>query len=510
MDAPTALPSDPAAPTGRRFVFALTVALALWAALVGSTAYLLYSRTYWLREADEANLREWLDEARIYRKTLPELAAEYIDLHDRNQLREDDGPVVHKRQEIAEQLKRLADPTRIYQGQIPLFPDVYRFELTFPGTDWQPIRWISPLPRPRPQLNATNVLNFRLLGDTESRALLSCEYRLHAYNARQREAEEAQRRFAWAVGLAAVAGLPAFFWVYLVYRRELEREEMRLAAQQRAAAAETATLELRSQFFANIGIMAGSYAHNIKNLLIRPNDLLARCADAKAIDPGQRSMLGEVRETLATVTERLQEILHTIRRDPTLSQMTEVDLNAIVQRLAATWSDLANDRWKLTLTTELTAGPLVIRGDQSHLVQMLENLLFNARDATFQMRNWLRDQARTTADETARQKRLLEAAAWKGLVTLRTRVANGYNILEVVDNGIGMNEKVKARCTEAHFTTKRNDALFEGLNAGMGLGLSFVTMVLNHHQARLEIDSAQYQGATFRANFPSNATGDGL
>ena len=28
---------------------------------------------------------------------------------------------------------------------------------------------------------------------------------------------------------------------------------------------------------ASIGIMAGSYAHNIKNLLVRPNDLLARC-----------------------------------------------------------------------------------------------------------------------------------------------------------------------------------------------------------------------------------------
>ena len=34
-------------------------------------------------------------------------------------------------------------------------------------------------------------------------------------------------------------------------------------------------LELKSQLYASIGIMAGSYAHNIKNLLVRPNDLLA-------------------------------------------------------------------------------------------------------------------------------------------------------------------------------------------------------------------------------------------
>ena len=31
--------------------------------------------------------------------------------------------------------------------------------------------------------------------------------------------------------------------------------------------------------------MAGSYAHNIKNLLVRPNDLLARCIEADGVDP---------------------------------------------------------------------------------------------------------------------------------------------------------------------------------------------------------------------------------
>ena len=78
MAVPTDLPSELAAPTGRRFTMALAVVLALWAALVGGFAYLLYSRTYWLREADEANLREWLDEYRNFRKSLPDLVREYV------------------------------------------------------------------------------------------------------------------------------------------------------------------------------------------------------------------------------------------------------------------------------------------------------------------------------------------------------------------------------------------------------------------------------------------------
>jgi hypothetical protein len=37
---------------------------------------------------------------------------------------------------------------------------------------------------------------------------------------------------------------------------------------------------------------------------------------------------------------------------------------------------------------------LWIAGDASHLQQTVENLLFNSRDATFEMRNHLRDAAR--------------------------------------------------------------------------------------------------------------------
>src|SRR5262249_6858169 len=73
--------------------------------------------------------------------------------------------------------------------------------------------------------------------------------------------------------------------------------------QQRLAAREyeQKMLELKSQLYASIGIMAGSYAHNIKNLLVRPNDLLRRCLEADGLAPEQTRMLHEVRQTLGTV-----------------------------------------------------------------------------------------------------------------------------------------------------------------------------------------------------------------
>ena len=111
-----------------------------------------------------------------------------------------------------------------------------------------------------------------------------------------------------------MAILPVVVLGYWSLQRERRREQQRAARpapgrarrprsrlQEKVARqdAERSALEMKSQLYASIGIMAGSYAHNIKNLLVRPNDLLARCADADGIPPPQRTMLGEVRRRSA-------------------------------------------------------------------------------------------------------------------------------------------------------------------------------------------------------------------
>jgi hypothetical protein len=53
-------------------------AVLFWAALVLWLAYLLSESSDKGRETDEANLREWIDEGRSFRKTLPEVVREYL------------------------------------------------------------------------------------------------------------------------------------------------------------------------------------------------------------------------------------------------------------------------------------------------------------------------------------------------------------------------------------------------------------------------------------------------
>jgi signal transduction histidine kinase len=439
--------------------------------------------------------------------------------------------VTGKRIEIEEHLQALGNPpTKMYAGQLPLFPIIYRLQVRFADEPDAPITWDSDLPYDASQFQ-------ELEHSLHPRASVSVRYQLHAYNKRQRIEQEHVSRFRQLTLLAVAATFLSVIWMVLVHGRERERERQRAQArsqvdqaermllqeerrheeterkllEQRLAtqAAERQALELKSQLYASIGIMAGSYAHNIKNLLVRPNDLLRRCLEEEGLSGDQELMLHEVQQTLGTVTERLQQILQTVRRDPSRSERTILDLNAMVADLEHTWKDLAHDKWKLELELDLYGAgqtPLWIAGDISHLQQAVENLLFNARDATFEMRNHLRDAARRTEDldGAGRRQALIAAAAWRGRVILRTRRVGDQVVLEVIDNGAGMTEEVRRRCVETHFSTKRDNAIYEGHNTGMGLGLSFVVAILEHHQAPLEIDSEPQRGATFRISFAAS------
>jgi len=520
----------------------------VWMVLVGWLAALLYDRANWSEQADEAEMREWLDETRNFRKTLPELVREYDQLRIENRSGVDDVRLMEKRKEIEDHMSGLVEPTRTYLNQLPSFPVIYKLEVVFSDPHGsladEQIVWESPLPRPRQQIQTRiRVLEYHPQGDADGQPVIRCEYQLHAFNKLQRREEE-RRRISLVAGAVLVAAtMLAGIFVYRFLQRERGRELQHLTAQaeaehherevleirlrqqeaerardeldrklleqkldaadleKRANEAEKSALEMKSQLYASIGIMAGSYAHNIKNLLVRPNDLLARCIEANGLNREQTGMLNEVRDTLGTVTERLQQILQTIRRDPNKSELTRVDLNQLAQETAATWADMGRDKWKLLVSADIAKGSIWVRGDLSHLQQAVENLVFNARDATFEMRNHLREEARKDTTAT-RKQRLIEAAGWRGTVALTTRLEEGHAILEVRDNGIGMTEEVRENCLRTHFTTKRDNALYEGYSAGMGLGLSFVAVVLEHHGAELTIESQPLHGAVFRVRFP--------
>ena len=77
-----------------------------------------------------------------------------------------------------------------------------------------------------------------------------------------------------------------------------------------------AALEMKSQLYASIGIMAGSYAHNIKNLLVRPNDLLARMwvAGVRVVDVPVRPIYGPLWRSGISLRTAIYPVLFVVVR----------------------------------------------------------------------------------------------------------------------------------------------------------------------------------------------------
>jgi signal transduction histidine kinase len=495
--------------------------------------YALFTRMESYQQAGREALREWLDEARVYRKTLPELIRDYLDAAASPPAQ--DGDLDRRAEEIEAHLAALGKPTRLFSEQLPLFPVIYDLRVDLPG---RTILWDSRLPRPVSG-KPLSELRYQPLGARDERAVVHVTYQLHAYNRQQEEEARQQQLLLW-VGMAASGGIvvcAAWVWLYLRHQRRrqiaallarqqvehaqrialenaLQREEaerrhseaQRELLQQRLAAqeAERRALQIESQVFASVGVMAASYAHNIKNLLVRPNDLLRRCQESPSLDAPTRRMLSDVADILSNATERLDLILKTVRRDPRRAEATLVDLNPLVAQTHRAWSEIADQQWKADLQLVLHADPLTVRCDPSHLIQVLENLLFNARDAIYEMRNYKREQARSDPSLSEEQKRqnLILATGWRGTIVLRTGRADGEALVEVQDDGIGMSQEVQQRCTELHFTTKAGNALYQGLATGLGLGLAFVRTIVEGYGGKLEIQTAPRAGSCMRLRLP--------
>jgi len=67
------------------------------------------------------------------------------------------------------------------------------------------------------------------------------------------------------------------------------------------------------------------------------------------------------------------------------------------------------------------------------------------------------------------------------------------------DNGVGMEEDIKARVFEPYFSTKRE---------GTGLGLSIVKRIINDHDGFIRVRSSPHEGTHFLIEIPTKIRQD--
>lgn len=82
-----------------------------------------------------------------------------------------------------------------------------------------------------------------------------------------------------------------------------------------------------------------------------------------------------------------------------------------------------------------------------------------------------------------------------GILCLKTYTDGPYVYVSIKDNGIGMDESVKARLFEPFFTTKN-------VGEGTGLGMSIAFTIIEQHQGILTINSEPGAGSEFLLRLP--------
>ena len=226
-----------------------------------------------------------------------------------------------------------------------------------------------------------------------------------------------------------------------------------------------------------LGRLASGVAHDFNNLLTVIGGHAELIAGAQDATPSLRRSAETIRDAFERATKLTRQLLTFSKREPVRPR--SLDLNTVLGNLEPMLRSLSGDR--VNLLTEYDPHLGRVRADAGQLEQVVVNLLVNARDAM-----------PDGGTVTIRTRNAQFAGASSGNGTSRPRA---YVALDVVDTGIGMDEKTKSRIFEPFFTTKP-------AGKGTGLGLAIVYGIVEQCGGQTRVSSQPGHGTTFTIFLP--------
>jgi signal transduction histidine kinase len=182
-------------------------------------------------------------------------------------------------------------------------------------------------------------------------------------------------------------------------------------------------------------------------------------------DP-RRAILEKIEKQTFRASRIVNSLLNFSRQET--GEFRRVDLNAVVDETLAL-AEIQLRKKQIVVETTLD-DDVPVHGDPIKLQQVLMNLLLNARDAMPQ----------------------------GGSVSISTIRQNGSAILQVRDNGAGIDAETIDKVYDPFFTTK-------GIGKGTGLGLSVSYGIIQEHHGSITVDSTPGEGTVFRISLPAAA-----
>ncbi|MBL8724077.1 MAG: hypothetical protein JNK49_08520 [Planctomycetes bacterium] len=227
----------------------------------------------------------------------------------------------------------------------------------------------------------------------------------------------------------------------------------------------------QSEKLASLGTLAAGISHEINNPLgVMRNKVQILRYRAQDGETGERLLadLDTIDKHLSRVAQITAGLLQFAREQP--FELRPIEVPALLREAA----DLVRVPFR-TAQVELVCDPAVplqvaLLGSANHLLQVLINILLNAKDAS----------------------------APGAAVRLYAEASTAELALVVQDHGTGIPAEVLDKVFDPFFTTKDVDK-------GTGLGLAISHGIVERHRGRIEVDSEVGRGTTFRVVLPLQA-----
>jgi signal transduction histidine kinase len=232
-------------------------------------------------------------------------------------------------------------------------------------------------------------------------------------------------------------------------------------------------VRLRAQY-AEIAQLAGGLAHEIRNPLSTMClnlDLLAEDFQS-AETPRDRRVLQKI-ERVRKESQRLQNILEEFLRFARIQELRlqPADLNEIVDEMRDFCEPQAATHG-IVIRTFYAPDLTGVQLDVDLFKQAILNLILNAE----------------------------HAMPGGGELILQTRREGSWNVLDVIDTGVGMSDEVRLHVFEAFYSTRPG---------GSGLGLPTTRKIVEAHAGTIHVQSVAGKGSQFTIRLPASGGAGG-
>lgn len=221
----------------------------------------------------------------------------------------------------------------------------------------------------------------------------------------------------------------------------------------------------QSQLQLSLGKMVSGIAHEVNNPLgsiLLYSELLLKGDVPHQIKKDLRVIHDEAKRAARIMTDLLT---YSLKAN---SKVRRSDLHRIVNKVLE-MRRYTEKVHNISVSTNLTDGPLYVRGDSSQLTQVFINLMLNAEEVLKECNG--------------------------GNIIITTQVNGRWAKVSIADDGTGIPEENLAQVFHPFFTTKK-------VGEGTGLGLSTCYGIINAHGGLIRAENNEMGGATFTVELP--------